>query len=171
MGIVDCPKCKHKVADTMKECPFCGYNIQEAIRFNRASYMSKDYEEPLANQTKRSKAHKKMVWGFILLGFFLPMFIIGMIFFKQVGEQVNQESTNQGVYNALFIFGGLPSLIGLLLVLAASSSLKKLNREFKKGQEAYKASIEYEDKIMRIQYENDLKKGLIKKESQEDEYF
>ena len=171
MGILSCPKCKHKVADTIDECPFCGLNIQEAIRFNRANYLSKEYKESVENQRKRRGYHKMMVWGWILI-IFVPIYILLMVSVKGMVENSinpveNIEETEKSLYISFSIFFGLPALLSLLFIHKARKNLRLLNQKLEEDKEKYKQELELEDKILKAKYE---KEGMPIKNPEEDDF-
>lgn len=173
MGILSCPKCKHKVADTIDECPFCGLNIQEAIRFNRANYLSKEYKESAENQRKRSGYHKMMVWGWILI-IFVPIYIFLMVSVKgmvnnPINPVENPEETEKSLYISFSIFFGIPAFLSLLFIYKAKKNLRLLNQKLEEDKEKYKQELELEDKMLKAKYEAE--GSPITKKNEEDEDF
>lgn len=184
MAIIACPKCKHSVSDTMTECPFCGINLKEELRFHRANYIDEIYRESPENQRARSGYHKMMVWGWILFAIFAPILIAGIVGLsaftteQPADSNMDPEQFKQSLqiihntgYISLGIFAGVPTLLGLIFIPKAFSNLKRLNREYEENKAKRQEEVQREDAIMRAEYEKALANGEIKKPEEEEEVY
>ena len=116
MALITCPECQREVSDQAKECPNCGYPVQNIRNEDPYEYISDEIEVNENEQKLRSYG----LWSFILAIFslFLPVPIINIVIaiFAVALAAKGLKASKRG-----FAIAGL--VIGIIALVGAISLL------------------------------------------------
>lgn len=92
MALINCPECDHKVSDTAKTCPSCGYNIEAYLnKINMEQKKQEEAEAAKKRQQDRSEFMAKNKKKFIICFAICAVCVIAVCIYVGINNYLNSD--------------------------------------------------------------------------------